>query len=103
MSQTEGLYRVVSPVGKIHGRRVAMAAPIADLSGKTICAMRHTFRADETFEMIAALFKAKYPGITFVSNHDMPDVSPTTPQQEAALIKVLREKKADVVLAGNGA
>ena len=96
-------YKVISPAGKTSNRRAIMAPPIGDLSGKTICAMRHTFRADETFAMIARLFEAKYAGIRFIPNHEMPDIGPTNSQQEAQLIKAFREKGVDVVLAGNGA
>jgi hypothetical protein len=103
MSGSSGPYRVLSPAGTSNSKRVALAPPIPDLSGKTICAMRHTFRADETFQMIEALFRQKYADITFISNHEMPDMNPTSPEQEARLIKVLRDKRCDVVLAGNGA
>jgi hypothetical protein len=103
MSGSPGVYKVLSPVGISTSKRVPLAPPIPDLSGKTICALRHTFRADETFQMIEAFFRQNYGNITFISNQDMPDVNPTSPEQEVRLIKVLREKRCDVVLAGNGA
>lgn len=96
-------YRVLSPVPKDNERSVTLAPHIPDLSGKTICALRHTFRADETFPMIEALLKETYSDITFISNFDMPDARPATAAEEQELIDVLRAKGADAVLAGNGA
>jgi hypothetical protein len=96
-------YKVVSPIGKWNTTQVSIAAPIPDLSGKTICAMRHTFRADETFPMIEALFREKYANIKFISNYEMPDPKISSPKEEAELAKVLREKGCDVLLTGNGA
>ena len=96
-------YRVLSPVPRDSGRRVRLSAPLPDLSGKTVAALRHTFRADETFPMIEALLKEAYPGLTFLSNFDMPDARPATPQEEAELAAVLKARGVDAVLAGNGA
>ena len=59
MSGILNSYRVLSPVPREADKRVSLAASIPDLSGKTICAVRHTFRADETFPMIEALFREK--------------------------------------------
>ena len=80
-----------------------LAPAIPDLSGKTICAIRHTFRADETFPMIEALLRENYRDIRFVSNMDMPDMRPTNAAEEAELIRVLKEQGCDVLLSGNGA
>lgn len=99
----EAVYEVLSPIPNGAAGRIEPAGPIADLSGKTICAMRHTFRADETFPMIEALLKEKYKDINFISNFDMPDARPATAEEEAELIALLKEKGADAVLAGNGA
>lgn len=99
----EKYYRVLSPIPKDSGRDLKLAPHIPDLSGKTICALRHTFRADETFVMIEALLKEKFSDINFISNFDMPDARPATVAEEQELIDVLLSKGADVVLAGNGA
>ena len=103
MSEISNLYKVLSPVTKVADKKVSLAASIPDLSGKTICAVRHTFRADETFPMLEALFRERYSDIKFIPNTEMPDARPATPAEEAELTKVLREKGCDVVLAGNGA
>ena len=99
----EPLYRVLSPIPKVNEHAQKLASHIPDLTGKTVCALRHTFRADETFPMIETLLKERWPDINFISNFDMPDARPTTAEEEAELVAVLREKGADVVLAGNGA
>jgi hypothetical protein len=103
MSGISDSYKVLAPIIKSNNGRISLAPPIADLSGKTICAMRHTFRADETFQMLAALFQEKYSNITFISNTEMPDMKPTSPAEEAELARVLKEKKCDILLVGNGA
>ncbi len=96
-------YKVFSPITDSTNQKVRLAPPIPDLSGKTICAIRHTFRADETFPMIEALLREKYNDIKFISNTEMPDMRPTNAKEEAELTKVLKEKGCDVLLAGNGA
>jgi hypothetical protein len=103
MSGNSNSYKVLSPVPKADDKKVSLAPPLPDLSGKTICAMRHTFRADETFPMLEALFREKYNNIKFISNTEMPDSTSASPAEAAALTKVLKEKGCDVVLAGNGA
>ena len=103
MSGISNSYNVLSPITKAADKKVSLAAPLPDLSGKKICAIRHTFRADETFPMLEALFREEYSNIKFIPNTEMPDAKPTTPAEAAELTKVLREKGCDVVLAGNGA
>ena len=70
---------------------------------KTICAARHTFRADETFQMLETLFREKYNDIKFIPNTEMPDTTSATPEEAAQMTKVLKEKGCDVLLTGNGA
>jgi hypothetical protein len=107
MSDVDGSYRVLSPVGtsKI-GRSpltAPLTAPLADLSGKTVCAMRRTFRADETFPMIEALLKERYDNLTFIPNWEMPDLRVATAADELLLAKLLHDKGCDVLLTGNAA
>ena len=96
-------YKVIAPIGKSTFRQVPLAPSLPNLSGKTICAMRHTFRADETFPMIEALFRKHYENIRFIPNSEMTDLTAASAREQAELIRVLREKKCDVLLAGNGA
>ena len=103
MTETTAAYRALSPVPKEAAARLTLSPPLPDLAGRTICALRHTFRADETFPMIEALLKERFPGVRFLSNHEMPDARPATPEEEEELIAVLREKGAEAVLVGNGA
>jgi len=103
MPSLAGSYRVFSPITESTNRRASLAPSIPDLSGKTICAIRRTFRADETFPMIEALLRERYSDIKFVPNTEMPDMRPTNAAEEAELTRVLRKKGCDVLLAGNGA
>lgn len=103
MSEIANSYQVLSPVTQVAAKKASLAPPIPDLSGKTICAVRHTFRADETFPMLEALFREKYGQIKFIPNSEMPDARPATPAEAEELTRVLQEKGCDVVLAGNGA
>ena len=96
-------YKVLSPVNKSTTETASLAPPITDLSGKTICAMRHTFRADETFAMLEALFREKYNDIKFIPNTEMPDSTSASPEEAAQLARVLKEKGCDALLTGNGA
>jgi hypothetical protein len=81
MAVISDLYEVLSPVNKSTTEMASLAPPIPDLSGKTIGAMRHTFRADETFPMIEALFREKYHNIKFIPNTEMPDSKSASPQE----------------------
>ncbi len=103
MSGIPDLYKVLSPIPKSTAKIVPLAPPITDLSGKTICAARHTFRADETFQMLETLFREKYNDIKFIPNTEMPDTTSATPEEAAQMTKVLKEKGCDVLLTGNGA
>ena len=96
-------YKVLAPVNKATTETASLAPPIPDLSGKTICAMRHTFRADETFAMLEALFREKYNNIKFIPNTEMPDSTSASPEEAAQLARVLKEKGCDALLTGNGA
>lgn len=103
MSGMPDLYKVLSPIPKSTTMIVPLAPPISDLSGKTICAARHTFRADETFQMLETLFREKYNDINFIPNTEMPDTTSATPEEAAQMTKVLKEKGCDALLTGNGA
>lgn len=105
MSVTVGSesYKVLVPIAqeRLNRKRSTLAPAVTDLSGKTIVAMRHLFRADESFPMLEKLFKENFSGVRWISNHDMPDERISNAQDEEELGRVLREKGADVLLAGN--
>ena len=96
-------YKVLLPVHQSSTKMASLAPPIPNLSGKTICAMRHTFRADETFQMLEELFQEKYDNIRFIPNTQMPDSTSASPEEAEQLTEVLKEKRCDVLLTGNGA
>lgn len=105
MSATVGSYKVVSPIGKSSAKRVPLAAPIPDLSGKTVCAgaLRYKFRTDETFPILEGLLRERYANIRFIPHYEMPDLGLSSQEQETQLTRALKEKGCDVLLAGNGA
>jgi hypothetical protein len=102
MTQT-GSYKVLSPMGASTVGKSPIASPIPDLSGKTICAMRRIFRADETFPMIEKLLKERFKDIKFIPNWEMPEFRVATPADELAFARLLHEKECDVLLVGNAA
>lgn len=65
--------------------------------------MRHTFRADESFAIIEALFKKRYPDIKFIPNSQMPDFRIGSAAEAQQLEQILRDKGCDVLLVGNAA
>lgn len=109
MSNIAGPYQVLAPTveptpaAKSAAGKASLAPAIADFNGKTICAMRHTFRADESFAMIEALFKERYRNIKFIPNSEMPDFRIGSSAEAQQLEQVLRDKGCDVLLVGNAA
>ena len=103
MAAATGSYQVVSPVNQSITAGTSLAAPLTDLRGKTIAAMRHTFRADEVFPMLEKLFRQHYGDIRFISNFDMPDSKAATAKEQAELTQVLKDKGCDILLTGMGA
>lgn len=102
MNTTEATVRILSVTGLPPARSVYPLSPAPkDLRGKTICSMRHLFRADETFPMLEKLFAEHFGAITWISNHDMPDERIGSAREEQQLAAVLREKGCDLLLAGN--
>jgi hypothetical protein len=49
------------------------APRLADLNGKTICMMGHSWEADRTFPLIASLLQKQFPAAKFVGNDKAPD------------------------------
>lgn len=83
------------------GRTVDLAAGVTDFRGKTIVAMRHLFRADETFPILERLFRERFGDVTWISNHDVPDERVASRADEEALGAFLHERGADLLIAGN--
>jgi hypothetical protein len=102
IKEVPGVYEVVWPLSKSTATLTPLAAPIADLNGKTICEIRHSFRSDETFPMIEQLLLKQFPTIKFVSNMEMPDLPATTAAEMTALTNMLKQKGCDALLSGNG-
>ncbi len=102
IKEVPAVYEVVWPLGKSTATVTPLAAPIADLKGKTICEIRHSFRSDETFPMIEQLLLKQFPTIKFVTNMEMPDLPATTAAEVTALTNMLKQKGCDALLSGNG-
>jgi len=96
-------YKVLSPVTKVADKKVSLAAPIPDLSGKTICAMRHTFRRMRHSRCWPELFREKYSNIRFIPIRRCLIQRPASPEEAERFDRVLKDKGCDVLLTGNGA
>lgn len=103
-------FRVLSPLG-IKPAEVAYAArQTADLNGKTIVELDgRVFRANETFPLIRARLKQRYPGVRFIEAGEV--FSPGPEDQAVNIMKksladlraALIARSADAVITGNGA
>ena len=110
MMAKEFRYEVLSPVAseprnsiKNDNKVKALSPPLADLAGKTICAMRHVFRADETFPIIEALLHEQFGDIKFIPNSVMPDLKVGNADERETLLSALQENGCDALLIGNAA
>ncbi len=103
-------YQVLSPLG-INPSDVALAArQTADLNGKTICELDgRVFRANETFPLIRARLRQRYPGAKFIEAGEV-----FSPGPEDQAVNIMRKSLADLraaliakgvdaVISGNGA
>jgi len=101
----EEFYRVVYPLGVQATQEKSVAPSLPDLNGKIIGELwNYAFRGDETFPLIEAQIREKYPDVRFVSFacfgnfHD--------PSEEEKMMAELPDKlkrfHCDAVLVGNG-
>lgn len=95
------MYETVYPLGRSTAKAARVQAPVQDLKGKTICGSGHSFVGDEVVAEIVALLRKEYPDIKFIPNSELPPEA-STPEQMAALGKLLKSKGCDLVLSATG-
>jgi len=82
-------------------------APRLDsLENKTICEVGGTggWGEAKTFPVIRELLKKRFPSVKFVSHTDLPNTPGSSAYKDQLdnVIKVVKEKKCDAVIVGNG-
>ena len=97
---------VSSPLSEVAVNR-GNAPRLNTLNGKTICEIWTTgvYGGDRTFPIIRKALQEQYPGITIVPYTEFPLGKPKSSERWAPLDQVagiLRSKKCDAVLLGNG-
>ncbi len=99
------VYEVVWPLGKVP-KAVATAPRLDTLNGKTVCMIwNYGFRGDVTFPAIADFLKKKYPTVNLVPYTEFFNLRGESQEQVAMLDKLpelLKSKKCDAVISGNG-
>jgi hypothetical protein len=95
---------VVHPVGEVTVKPARLAAPLDSLDGKTICeAYNGMFRGDKTFPKIREMLKRRYPKINIVPYSELPPLDIVRIEDELKRIPgILRQKRCDALIAGNG-
>ncbi len=104
-SSSEPRYQVLWPLGKIDVKAQNASAPIADLSGKTVCELwDYIFRGDVVYTMLREELRARYPGIKFVEYSEIGNThGPAQREILANLPEKLRSLGVDAVISGIGA
>ena len=107
MTAENGIYEVVSPVGKPSNDKInALPKRISDLNGKTVCQVWHgRFQADTLFAELNVLLKKRFPDIKIIPCTDMPVISFYRDQDKKLedLKEAYLQKECDAVITGIGA
>ena len=99
------LYKAVSPKGVPASKERDVAPSLPDLNGKVIGELwNYGFRGDETFPIIEACLKEKYPDIQFVDYRVFGNFHDPAKEAErmAALPAQIKAAGVDAVIVGNG-
>ena len=100
---------VVSPLGLEAVQRKPMAPRLADLNGKTLGEIWNgVFKGDVTFPIVRKLLLKRYPRLKVIPYTEFPHVpgsdSPSAQRERARHIaQMVKEKRCDAVITGNGA
>lgn len=105
----EGIYEVVSPLGESVASGIRMAPRLDTLAGKRIAAIWNGgFRGDESFPMIEAMLRKRYPTVTVIPYTEFPLVTigslyPESKERTLADLRArIREMGCDAAITGNG-
>ncbi len=98
-------YDVVWPLGKVP-KSTATNKRLDTLNGKTVCMVwNYGFQGNVTMPAIADFLKKKYPTVNIVPYTEFFNLRGESQEQVAALAKLpdmLKAKKCDAVITGNG-
>jgi hypothetical protein len=105
----DGRYEVVGPLGEPVVDGIAMAPRLDRLEGKRIGAIWNGgFRGDESFPMIEAILRRRYPGVTLIPYTEFPlmTIASLHPESKQKTLEDLRARirktGCDAVITGNG-
>jgi len=105
----DGVYEVVSPLGESVASGIRMAPRLETLEGKKVALIWNGgFRGNESFPMIEALLRKRYPTLTVVPYTEFPLVTIASlhPESQAKTLEDLRAKLraqgCDAAITGNG-
>jgi hypothetical protein len=98
------IYDVVRPTGEVTVKPARLAAPLDSLDGKTICeAYNNMFQGDKAFPRIREILQRRFPNLKIVPYSELPPLDIVRIEDELRRIpEVLRQKRCDALIAGNG-
>lgn len=105
----KGVYEVVRPLGEPTVQGITMAPRLETLDGKKVAMIWNGgFRGDESFPMIEAILRKRYPAVQVLPYSAFPLVSiaslhPETKERTLADLRAkIREQGCDAAITGNG-
>ena len=105
----DGVYEAVSPLGESAASGIRMAPRLKTLDGKKVALIWNGgFRGNESFPMIEALLRKRYPTLTVIPYTEFPLVTIASlhPESKAKALEdlraAIREKGCDAAITGNG-
>ena len=101
----DGDYEVFWPRGPRQMRTKPLATRLASLEGKTVAELwDHLYRGDQVFELLEEEFKARFPGVKFVSWREFGSTHGGNEKDVlAALPQRLKDLGVQAVISGVGA
>ena len=97
-------YEVLRPTGEVTVKPARLAEPLDSLDGKTVCeAYNNMFQGDKTFPRIREILKRRFPSLQIVPYPELPPLDIVRIEDELRRIPdVLRQKRCDALITGNG-
>jgi hypothetical protein len=89
--------KVYNPTGGFEVTQT-FAPRLADLNGKTICLMGHSWEADRTFPLIMSLLQKQFPAAKFVDNNKLPN---WTTSIDPKMVDAVKAAGCQAVIVGN--
>ena len=101
----EPLFEVVWPLGKSVSKPMALAGPLPDINGKTICELWNwVFRGDQIYAVLNEELRKRYPDIRIIDHATMGNTHAVGEREYVAnLPDLLRRHGCDAVISATGA